>query len=99
MVCKQTEIRNSKRANKNLRSCELIGHARQKQIKISFVGRDRTFGARRGWHDLLADGAACGVHRVERPMRGQAWRDRPRRCGLSSDKGTWQEAADNLRDR
>ncbi len=28
------------------------------QVKVSFVGSDRTYGARRVWHDVLAEGAA-----------------------------------------
>lgn len=69
------------------------------QVKVSFVGSDRTYGARRVWHDVLAEGAACGLHRVERLMREQALRARPRRRGLPSDKGTRHEAADNVLDR
>ena len=42
------------------------------QVKASFVDSDRTYGARRVWHDVLAEGAACGLHRVERLMREQA---------------------------
>ncbi len=38
------------------------------QVKASFVRSDRTYGARRVWHDVLAEGAACGLHRVERLM-------------------------------
>ena len=51
------------------------------QIKASFVGSDRTYGARRVWHDVLAEGGACGLHRLERLMRGQALRARPPRRG------------------
>ena len=69
------------------------------QVKASFVDSDRTYGARRVWHDVLAEGAACGLHRVERLMREQALRARPRRRGLPLDKGTRHEAADNLLER
>ena len=31
-------------------------------------------GARREWHDVLAEGVSCGLHRIERPMRAQASR-------------------------
>ena len=48
---------------------------------------DRTYGARRVWHDLLATGYRCGLHRVERLMRQQALRARPRRRGLPVDRG------------
>ena len=66
------------------------------RVKASFINSDRTYGARRVWHDVLADGAACGLHRVERLMRAQASRARPRRRSGPSDKGTRREAADNL---
>ncbi len=57
------------------------------KIRASFVGSDRTYGARRVWRDLLADGADCGLHRLERLMRAQALRARPRRRGLPVDRG------------
>ena len=54
------------------------------RVRQSFVSSDRTYGARRVWHDLLALGRDCGLHRVERLMREQALRARPRRRGLPS---------------
>jgi hypothetical protein len=39
------------------------------QVKASFLASDRTYGARRVWRDLLADGVECGLHRIERLMR------------------------------
>jgi putative transposase len=54
------------------RSDEALGQ----QVKASFVGSDRTYGARRVWRDLLAEGADCGLHRIERLMRLQALRAR-----------------------
>jgi putative transposase len=57
------------------------------QVKASFVGSDRTYGARRVWRDLLAEGAECGLHRIERLMRLQALRARPRRRRLPKDEG------------
>jgi putative transposase len=54
---------------------------------MSFVASDRTYGARRVWRDVLADGVSCGLHRVERLMRSQALRARPRRRGLPKDGG------------
>ena len=77
------------------RSDEVLGA----QVKARFVGSDRTYGARRVWHDVLAEGTACGLRRVERLMREQALRARPRRRGLPSDKGTRHEAADSVLDR
>jgi len=38
-------------------------------IDRSFKSSDRTYGARRVWHDVLAEGLNCGLHRVERLMR------------------------------
>ena len=42
------------------------------KVRASFLASDRTYGARRVWHDLLAEGASCGLHRIERLMRLQA---------------------------
>ena len=54
-------------------------------VRQSFIGSDRTYGARRVWHDVLALGHNCGLHRIERLMREQALRARPRRRGLPQD--------------
>jgi len=70
-----------------------------KQVKQSFVDSDRTYGARRVWHDVLAQGLDCGLHRIERLMRGLALRARPRRRGLPKDVGERSEIADNVLDR
>lgn len=56
-------------------------------IHESFLRSDRTYGARRVWHDLLASGERSGLHRVERLMRQQALRARPHRRGLPVDRG------------
>jgi putative transposase len=58
------------------------------KIRASFVESNRTYGARRVWHDVLAEGGSCGLHRIERLMRSQALRARPRRRGLPADTGT-----------
>jgi putative transposase len=58
------------------------------KVRTSFVGGNRTYGARRVWHDVLAEGISCGLHRVERLMRENALRARPRRRGLPKDEGT-----------
>ena len=66
----------------------------------SFIDSDRTYGARRVWRDVLAAGGRCGLHRVERLMRAQALRARPRRRGLPVDRGERSVApAANLLDR
>ena len=65
----------------------------------SFVASDRTYGARRVWHDVLELGYRCGLHRVERLMRAQALKARPRRRGLPADRGQRSAIADNVLDR
>ena len=57
-------------------------------IQTSLLQSDRTYGARRVWHDLLAEGEACGLHRIERLMRRHALRARPRRRRVPADPGT-----------
>ena len=63
------------------------------KVRASFLASDRTYGARRVWHDLLAEGVSCGLHRIERLMRLQALRARPRRRRLPPDLGERQAAA------
>ena len=79
------------------RSDEAVGQ----QVKASFLASDRTYGARRVWRDLLEDGVECGLHRIERLMRLQALRARPRRRRLPKDEGDRQVAnvPSNLLDR
>jgi putative transposase len=62
-------------------------------IRRSFLGSDRTYGARRVWHDVLAEGFNCGLHRIERLMRANAMKARPRRRYLPSDTGERVAAA------
>jgi putative transposase len=57
------------------------------RIKGSFAASDRTYGARRVWHDLLATGIECGLHAIERLMRRSGLRARPRRRRLPIDLG------------
>ena len=63
------------------------------KVRASFIASDRTYGARRVWHDMLADGVSCGLHRIERLMRLQALKARPRRRRLPPDLGERQVAA------
>jgi putative transposase len=63
------------------------------KVRASFLASDRTYGARRVWHDLIADGVACGRHRIERLMRLQGLRARPRRRRLPPDPGERQATA------
>ncbi|MDB5744250.1 MAG: integrase core domain protein [Polaromonas sp.] len=73
-------------------SDELLGG----QVRQSFLLSDRTYGARRVWHDILALGQQCGLHRIERLMREQALRARPRRRGLPQDRGIRSAIVDNV---
>ena len=57
------------------------------KVRASFVASARTYGARRVWRDVLADGVSCGLHKIERLMRAQALRARPRHRGLPKDDG------------
>ena len=50
-----------------------------RQVRYSFLGSDRTYGARRVWRDVLELGGRCGLHRIERLMRVDGLRARPRR--------------------
>jgi putative transposase len=63
------------------------------KVRTSFIGSDRTYGARRVWHDLLAEGITCGLHRIERLMRSQGFKARPRRRRLPPDLGERQASA------
>ena len=63
------------------------------KVRASFLASDRTYGARRVWRDLLAEGISCGLHRIERLMRLQALKARPRRRRLPPDLGERQAAA------
>ncbi len=63
------------------------------RVRASFLASDRTYGARRVWRDVLGDGIACGLHKIERLMRAQALRARPRRRGLPKDEGDRLAAA------
>jgi putative transposase len=77
------------------KSDELVGA----KVRASFLMSDRTYGARRVWRDVLAEGVACGLHRIERLMRAQALKARPRRRRLPSDAGERSIVAPNLLER
>jgi putative transposase len=57
------------------------------KVRESFLASDRTYGARRVQKDLAADGVFSGLHRIERLMRLQALKARPRRRRLPLDLG------------
>ena len=82
--------------SKRSRDDEAIGA----KVRASFISSARTYGARRVWRDVLAEGVDCGLHRIERLMRTQALRARPRRRGLPKDEGRrLTAAASNVLDR
>ena len=63
------------------------------KVRMSFLASDRTYGARRIWKDMLAEGVDCGLHRIERLMRQQGLKARPRRRRLPPDLGERQAGA------
>jgi putative transposase len=65
----------------------LADEALAPKVRESFVASARTYGARRVWRDVLANGVCCGPHKVERLMRAQGLRARPRRRALPKDEG------------
>jgi len=77
------------------RSDEMLGA----RVRASFIASYRTYGARRVWHDVLAEGQPCGLHRIERLMRQQALKARPRRRGLPRDDGQRSVIVENVLDR
>jgi putative transposase len=78
----------------------LMDEAILPKVRSSFVASARTYGARRVWRDVLADGVSCGLHKIERLMRGEALRARPRRRGLPKDESERSVApASNVLDR
>ena len=72
---------------------EITGKQLGARVRASFVASDRTYGARRVWRDITAEGFSCGLHRIERLMRLQALRARPRRRRLPPDLGERQAGA------
>lgn len=65
-------------------------------IDKSFRASDRAYGARRVWRDVFGDGPACGLHRMERPMRQNATKARPKRLATPNDNGARSLIADNV---
>lgn len=66
-------------------------------VRTNFAGSGRSSGAGRVLHDMVAEGVACGLHRIERIMRENAMWARPRRRGeLQMDDGLRSAATTNL---
>ena len=104
MTCKSLDVSRSgfyawltRSPSQRSRDDERIGA----QVRQSFIASDRTYGARRVWRDVLADGTHCGLHRIERLMHSQAFRARPKRRGFPVDQGERQVSAiaQNVLDR
>ena len=72
-----------------------------REVRKSFLNSDRTYGARRVWHDVMATGLSCGLHAIERLMQESALKARPRRRRLPADTGVRPatELAANILDR
>ena len=72
-----------------------------REVRKSFLDSGRTYGARRVWHDVLAAGLNCGLHAVERLMKDNALKARPRRRRLPVDRGVRPatDLAGNVLDR
>lgn len=68
-------------------------------VRASFLRSDRTYSARRIWHDVLAEGFECGLHGIERLMQLNALRARPRRRQLPKDQGKRSIVAPNVLER
>ena len=66
------------------------------RVRARFLLSDRTYGACRVWRDMLEEGFACGLHRIERLMRLHGLRARPRRRRLAKDTGVRSVIAPNM---
>lgn len=70
-----------------------------RQVRQSFLGSDRTYGARRVWHDVLALDRGCSLHRIERLMREQALARDASTPRLAAGPRRAQRHRDNVLDR
>ncbi|MBB5517166.1 putative transposase [Rubricella aquisinus] len=82
------------RSDRSIRDEELLA-----AIRASFLRSDRTYGARRIWHDLLEEGYSCGLHCVERLMRQAAFKARPKRRKPPKDQSMRSVIAANVLER
>ncbi len=101
-MCNALEVsRSGFHAWLNQPACERAVHDEKlaSAIGTSFKASDRTYGARRVWRDVLEAGLACGLHRVERLMRENGFRARPKRRAKPKDDGERAVIADNILDR
>jgi putative transposase len=63
------------------------------KVRAYFLASHRTYGARRVLRDIIDEGVACGLHRIERLMRLHELAARPRRRRLPPDLGERQATA------
>ena len=68
-------------------------------IETSFKASDRTYGARCIWLDVLEEALAGGLHRIERLMRINTLRARPKRRGKPKDGGERSVISNNILNR
>jgi len=79
---------------------DLDVHEKMLRKWVCELAADRTYGARRVWHDVLALGQYCGLHPIGRLiMRLQPLRARRRRLWLPAERGERGVLANNLLDR
>ncbi len=50
----------TRRPSRRAKTDEALGA----KVRASFIGSARTYGARRVWRDVLAEGVACGLHKM-----------------------------------
>jgi putative transposase len=81
------------------RSSLMVPHQLVTAIATSFKASDRTYGARWVWHDVIEAGLLCGLQRIERLMRQNALKARPKRRGKPQDDGERSLITDNILDR
>jgi putative transposase len=80
---------------------EQLDEAISPHVYQSFVASDRTYGTRRVLKDVLELGYRCGLHKIERLMKAQALRARPKRRSKPTDRADRSEVTvgSNLLDR
>lgn len=64
-----------------------MGLLHKSAVATATFARGCEDGARRVWHDVLAEGLSCGLHRVERLMRENGLRARPQTSFQNVDHG------------
>lgn len=89
-LCEVLEVSRSgfhARLNRPISAREIHDAKLVTALDKSFKASDCTYGARRVWRDVLEDGLACGLHRIEGLMRQNAMRARPKLRRRPRDEG------------